>query len=87
MPRNTITPKDFRLGDFVRIATDTDDQVKGAYVVRQIADGVAHLQRPYIHLADFCYTGGVIVYTGIEDFPIELTATTPFVRLKQTVLK
>lgn len=31
---------------------------------------VAHVVRPYIHTADFTYTGGVLTYIGLERYSI-----------------
>ncbi len=38
--------------------------------VTQIEDGQVSLFRPYVHTADFKYTGGVIPYIGIETFQV-----------------
>lgn len=37
-------------------------------VVKQIKDGNITFFRPYVHTADFSYTGGVICYIGIEEW-------------------
>ena len=44
----------------------------GLLTVKQIKDGQITFVRPYIHTADFSYTGGVICYTGIEEFTHEI---------------
>lgn len=62
-----IAYKDLKLGDVVRLngiaAWDTA-------IVKQIKDGEVHLFRPYGTTAGFEYTGGVICYTGIEEFSL-----------------
>ncbi|HEX9804595.1 MAG TPA: hypothetical protein VGA67_02850 [Candidatus Dojkabacteria bacterium] len=35
--------------------------------VENITEDDVILKRPYIHTSDFSYTGGVIVYTGMEE--------------------
>ncbi len=75
-----------QLGDHVRMSHMPADE-KAAYVVRQIREGVVHLQRPYIHLADFSCTSGVIVYTGTEDFPVEVTSSMLWDVYKRVELK
>jgi len=50
------------LGDAVNL-------LEGPYgwgTVVQITDEEVHIFRPYVHIGDFSYTGGVLHYTGHE---------------------
>ena len=40
-------------------------------VVTKVEDGKVTLFRPYAVTADFSYTGGVIPYTGTEQYEVE----------------
>lgn len=51
------------LGDVVRLI---DDAAYGCGTVQQITADEVHVFRPYVHTADFSYTGGVICYIGTE---------------------
>jgi len=56
-------------GDFVEIpfTTGSPGDLGSAFVVKNVTKEEVHLWRPYTHLADFTYTGGVICYTGINE--------------------
>jgi len=59
----TETPmRDINLGDTVRLNLPE----YGTATVFNVTEDEVHLVRPYIHLADFSYTGGVMHYTGTE---------------------
>lgn len=51
-----------------------------AIVHRIDADGTVHVRRPYMHAADFSYTGGVITTIGLEDFPMRPVGDITLVR-------
>lgn len=62
------------LGDVV----DTSDPTKPrapwcTAIVTQVDDRFVTLYRPYGHHDRFTYTGGVICYTGLEEYKVELT--------------
>ena len=62
-----IAAKDLKLGDTILTG-------KGPWqtaIVKKISSDGIHLFRPYGLTADFSYTGGVICYTGIEEYTIE----------------
>lgn len=67
----TVRARDLKLGDVIRLSPACD-----AYrdaVVKQLAGGsrpLVVLFRPYAHSGDFSYTGGVICYTGTEEWSI-----------------
>lgn len=67
--KKIIRTKEIQLGDVVSLFPD--DPFSTA-IVRQIKDGFIHLFRPYVTIADFSYTGGVIPYIGIEDYTISV---------------
>ena len=55
------------LGDVIQL--DLEDY--SFATVRKInPDGSVQVVRPYIHCADFSYTGGVMTYIGQEDFAL-----------------
>ncbi len=58
-----ITAADLRLADTV---IDPGNVAAGVMVVSNIREGGVEFTRPYPTTADFSYTGGVIVYTGLE---------------------
>jgi hypothetical protein len=62
-----VKAKDLKLADVVRTFPDMSF---GTSTVKQIKDGIITLFRPYVHTADFSYTGGVMCYIGIEEFKI-----------------
>jgi len=54
--------------------------------VKQIKDGEITLFRPYVHTADFEYTGGVICTIGIEEITIPANET-EYLLLESKTLK
>jgi hypothetical protein len=61
-----VKATDLRIGDVVRL----NDLPWSTSIVKNIKDNLIHLWRPYGTTADFTYTGGVICYTGTEDYTI-----------------
>jgi hypothetical protein len=58
----TLKTRDLKLADVVQLS-------EGAYMcatVSMVTEDSVTLIRPYMHSADFSYTGGVITYTGHE---------------------
>ena len=64
-----IKVSELQLADVVSIFPDASYSTA---TVKQIKDGYVTLFRPYVHTADFSYTGGVITYIGIEEFTIPI---------------
>ena len=59
-----VKASELQLGDIVKV-------FEGAYgtaTVKQIKDNLITFFRPYVHTDDFSYTGGVLCYTGVEEF-------------------
>ena len=54
--------KDLRLGDRISLF----DGAYGSATVCNVKADIVEVIRPYIHTADFTYTGGVITYIGQE---------------------
>lgn len=78
--------KDLKLGDRVR----SKISVMRAFndmVVKQIKDNEITFFRPYVHTADFSYTGGVICYVGIEEYNIPIYSTEEFELLDSVQLR
>ena len=65
----TCKTANLKLADVVKLF----DGPFGTGIVKQIADGFVTVFRPYGTSEDFCYTGGVICYTGIEEYKFSLT--------------
>ena len=63
-----IKTSQLQLADVVRMSPDT--MAFSTAIVTQIKDNIITLFRPYGVTADFSYTGGVICYTGIEEYTI-----------------
>ena len=61
-----VTAAELRLGDVVELF----DGPFATAIVRQIKDGKVTMFRPYGTHSDTVYTGGVIPYTGIEEFHV-----------------
>lgn len=55
------------LGDVVNFRGIADEGYNTATVSQVYDDGTVDLFRPYVHTADFSYTGGVICYVGINN--------------------
>lgn len=74
MPTMNLKPRDLKLGDVVR-AMPYDGPWSTA-IVRKIdeKEGTVTLFRPYGTCSDFSYTGGVVCYTGIEEFNLYLSS-------------
>ena len=69
--------RETRMGDVVLLnhtkhqPVDLKYQIPTAYhtaTVIKITDTEVRVFRPYVHTSDFTYTGGIIPYTGIEEF-------------------
>lgn len=60
---------DLQLGDVIRVPS-MPDAPWNTGIVKNVSEGRIEIFRPYGTTADFTYTGGVICYTGIEQFPI-----------------
>ena len=60
-------------GDFVEIpfTSAATGDLGSAFVVKNVTKDKVFLWRPYTHLADFTYTGGVICYAGINEVTLE----------------
>ncbi len=76
LPEDNMTPRTVKTSE-LRIADVVAQRLNGGNpwstcIVTQIKDGEVHLFRPYGHTADFSYTGGVISYTGIETYKVEV---------------
>jgi hypothetical protein len=59
----------------------------GNAVVTQIKNGTITLSRPYVHTADFSYTGGVIPYIGMETLTFNQSSTTKYELLERKSLR
>ena len=82
-----IKPKDMQLGDRVRMIWEKQSPPFMDSVVKQITDLNVTLFRPYVHTADFSYTGGVICYIGIDTWNIARDSSTEFLLLERVELK
>ena len=57
------------LGDVARLPSDGNTEYSSFTVVKIDEDGI-HVVRPYVHVGDFSYTGGVLHYLGTENFTL-----------------
>lgn len=64
-----VKMKELKLGDRIRFwDPEKPSPAFQDSVVKQIKDGEITFFRPYVHTADFSFTGGVICYIGIEEW-------------------
>ena len=71
--------REMTLGDIVSIDNDTYSHA----IVKQITNEWVTLFRPYVHTADFSYTGGVMCYVGIEEYKVHIDSTMPYRLIKK----
>lgn len=74
---------DLQLGDVVQLY----EGPWGTATVRQIKDGVVHIERIYGCSENFSYTGGVIVYMGREEVRYEQDSKNTVTLWERKVLK
>lgn len=72
-PGDRIPASDLQLADHVQVIPIAGPYVSGTVI--DIEGGWAKVLRPYVHTADFSYTGGVIPYIGFEHVMVRLDAT------------
>lgn len=91
LPRCTTIA--LKVGDRV-VMEGAYDPAKPAYIVRKADSKMVYLERPYIHHSDVEYGGGgdqssrdVIVYTGIEEFPVERSSRLIWVVFQRVTLR
>ena len=65
------TIAELRLGDEVDLGLES----YGTATVVKIKDGVVELIRPFIHIGEFSYTGGVLNYIGTETVKLFVDST------------
>jgi len=70
-----IKTSELRLADVITMQGREGKPFNTSIVVK-ITDRAVTLFRPYGHTGDFSYTGGVIPYTGIEHWDIEIESRT-----------
>ncbi len=77
---------DLKHGDVVKLMDGPFGT--GIVIVKQIENGFVTMFRPYGATSDFIHTGGVICYTGIEEYKFTLTDREPlFVYQRNLALK
>ena len=81
-----IKTRELELGDVVRRA-DGGATPWSTCIVVKMDDDVVTIHRPYGVTADFRYTGGVIAYTGIEVYTVDLDGATDWVIFERKELK
>lgn len=72
MDRPWLTPRELQLADVVQPDLDYGYNY---LTVKQITASEVVLVRPFIHTADFSYTGGVLTYIGLEEVRVHLDDT------------
>jgi len=85
MEPTLITAKQMQLGDTVQLASGAVPFC--ACTVKQIRDGFVTLFRPYVHTADFSYTGGVMCYVGVEEYTLPIEYSQEYYLLERKTLK
>ena len=74
---------ELKLADIVELFDDG----YGTATVVQITESEIHFFRPYVHTADFSYTGGVIHTIGFEYCKYSLNSNRVFKVFQRTELK
>ncbi len=72
---NIKTVNELVIGDVVELLDVNDQPCLEAYntmTVINVTDKQVEFFRPYVHLADFIYTGGVLPYVGISQDSVPL---------------
>lgn len=83
-----IRAMDMQLGDVIRPFDSGNPGPWTSAIVKRITDDSIVLFRPYGVSADFSYTGGVICYTGIEEYTIaRKSMSAEWVLLERKTLK
>ncbi len=77
-----VQAKDLKLGDVIRIRDNDPDSYSDS-TVHQIREGMVHLVRPYIQIADFSCTSGVIWYIGVENYKVFLDSDRTYFRIRK----
>lgn len=68
-----IATNALQLADIIRLSPEPEPFADA--IVNMITVDEVHCIRPYMHHADFSYTGGVICYTGHDTFKLSRTQT------------
>lgn len=89
MKRTIINSDQLQIADrVVSVYQDGQPDLElGVHTVKNVADGVATMFRPYTHTADFSGTGGVICYVGIEEYQIELSRAREWILISRKTLR
>ena len=82
-PRKKLPVSELQLADVVQLSDD--DYATGTVV--QVTEDEVHVYRPYVHTADFSYTGGVIPYIGTETVKLYRKSSRELFVWSRTVLK
>jgi len=69
--KSLIPLTELAMGDQVKL----HDCAYGCSTVVNITDDEVTFARPFIHTGDFSYTGGVLYYTGLEEFKRSLSSS------------
>ena len=77
---------ELKLGDRVR-PKNSFMRCFNDMVVKQIHNEEITFYRPYVHTADFSYTGGVICFIGIEEFNVSIHSITEYELLDSVNLR
>lgn len=82
--------KDLQLGDTIRTGpigefTGPIGEFMDATVVN-ITTTIVHCVRPYVHTADFSYTGGALWYLGVENYDLVIDSDQEVILLSRKKL-
>lgn len=80
-----VRPGELKLGDVVTDAVKHSPW--GTAIVRRVTKDTVTFFRPYGVSEDFSYTGGVICYTGVEEFTINKSLDETFTLVERKELK
>ena len=82
-----VKASDLGLGDVVRFSKDGYGDATVIKIEEKDGDKWITVFRPYVHISDFSYTGGVIPYIGTERFSVYGTAEVELLKRCRTEIR
>jgi hypothetical protein len=81
MVTEMVTANKLSIADIVQVF----DDAFGTAIVKQVTEKEISFFRPYAVNADFSYTGGVLCYTGTEEWSVPNNDHTRYRRIRKSL--
>lgn len=78
----SLKANEMKIGDVVKLANVTSAYSHSTVIKIDKENNLITLFRPYVHLADFTYTGGVIPYVGTEKHEIWMNSPCEYILIE-----